>query len=87
MQENDSLARFMFSEREGVSLDKAFSQLATPNNMIALIGSEGGWTEQEIASACNSGWQIITLGGRVLRAETAAIAVTALLQNKWGDLK
>lgn len=86
-QEQNSSSRFMFSETGGISLDRAFSQLAAPGNMIALIGSEGGWTDLEIANASGSGWQIITLAGRVLRAETAAIAVTALLQNKWGDLK
>jgi 16S rRNA (uracil1498-N3)-methyltransferase len=87
MQDQNSLARFMFSERAGVSLDPGFSQLTTPGDVIALIGSEGGWTDQELASASTAGWQLITLGGRVLRAETAAIAVTALLQNKWGDLR
>jgi len=86
-QEQNSLPRLMFSERAGVSLDQVFSQLTTPGDVIALIGSEGGWTDQELASASDAGWQLITLGGRVLRAETAAIAVTALLQNKWGDLK
>ena len=86
-QEQIGLPRFMFSERAGVSLDSVFSQPGAPSNVVALVGSEGGWTDQEIAIASSSGWQLITLGGRVLRAETAAIAVTTLLQNKWGDLK
>ena len=86
-QEQSSSVRFMFSERGGVSLDEAFSRCERPYKMIALIGSEGGWADEEIAIASNNGWQVITLGGRVMRAETAAIAVTALLQNKWGDLK
>jgi len=86
-QEQGSSVRFMFSERGGVSLDEAFSQSEPPYKMIALIGSEGGWADEEIATASNNGWQVVTLGGRVVRAETAAIAVTALLQNKWGDLK
>jgi hypothetical protein len=32
------------------------------------------------------GFQIITFGGRILRAETAAIAVAAVLQHRYGDL-
>jgi 16S rRNA U1498 N3-methylase RsmE len=40
-----------------------------------------------LAHARERGWTLITLGGRTLRAETAAIAVCALLQNLWGDLK
>jgi 16S rRNA (uracil1498-N3)-methyltransferase len=86
-QQQASSVGFMFSERGGLSLDEAFSQSEQPYKMIALIGSEGGWADEEIATASNHGWQVITLGGRVVRAETAAIAVTALLQNKWGDLK
>jgi 16S rRNA (uracil1498-N3)-methyltransferase len=54
--------------------------------VTALVGSEGGWTDEEINAARDAGWEIITLGGRTLRAETAAIAVTALLQHLLGDL-
>lgn len=77
----------MFSEREGDSLLPAISKLAKPIGPVgALVGSEGGWTDEEIKAARDSGWQIITLGGRTLRAETAAIVVTALLQHLLGDL-
>ena len=54
---------------------------------MAIIGSEGGWEDSEIESAQQKGIRIITLGGRILRAETAAIAIPALLQNNFGDLK
>jgi 16S rRNA (uracil1498-N3)-methyltransferase len=53
----------------------------------ALVGPEGGWDDEEIALARGRGWTIITLGGRTLRAETAAVAVAALLQHLFGDLK
>ena len=54
--------------------------------MTALVGSEGGWTDEELATAEQAGWQVVTLGGRTLRAETAAIVVAALLQHIAGDL-
>jgi len=54
--------------------------------LTALVGSEGGWTSEEIDQARDAGWKIVTLGGRILRAETAAIAVSALLQHRFGDL-
>jgi 16S rRNA (uracil1498-N3)-methyltransferase len=57
------------------------------SDMIALVGSEGGWTNEELAAARQAGWQIVTLGGRTLRAETAAIAVAVLLQHLAGDLR
>jgi 16S rRNA (uracil1498-N3)-methyltransferase len=81
-------SRLMFSERDGASLVEAVASLsALPLAVTALVGSEGGWTDEEIARAREAGWQIITLGGRIMRAETAAIAVTVLLQHLFGDLR
>ncbi len=83
-----SSVRFMFSEREGHSLVQAVEPRETSiHSLIAIVGSEGGWTDEELNQAREHGWEIITLGGRTLRAETAAIAVTALLQHLFGDLK
>jgi 16S rRNA (uracil1498-N3)-methyltransferase len=77
----------MFSEREGQPMMKATATLAAnPSLLTALVGSEGGWTDEELAAARQAGWTIVTLGGRTLRAETAAIAVTTLLQHLYGDL-
>lgn len=43
------------------------------------VGPEGGFTEEEVQQAVNSGWQRVTLGPRILRIETAAAAVVARL--------
>jgi 16S rRNA (uracil1498-N3)-methyltransferase len=81
---NDCL---MFSERDGQSLLQTKQNIAADvNQMTALVGSEGGWNDEEIAAARAAGWTVVTLGGRTLRAETAAIAVIALLQYLFGDL-
>lgn len=77
----------MFSERDGQRLTDVINQQESgERHLIALVGSEGGWTDEEIAWARQAGWEIVTLGGRTLRAETAAIGVVALLQNLLGDL-
>ena len=73
----------MFSERGGV----AFESLPATTSITALVGSEGGWTDEEIEAARARNFHIVTLGGRVLRAETAAIAVTVLMQHRFGDLR
>lgn len=79
--------RLIFSERDGESLTEAIDQAPEgPRKVTALVGSEGGWTDDEIALARGADWKIVTLGGRTLRAETAAIAVLAVLQNLLGDL-
>ncbi|MDX6385126.1 MAG: rRNA (uracil1498-N3)-methyltransferase [Blastocatellia bacterium] len=82
-----SSARLMFSEREGTSLSAAALGFGEhPSAMIALVGPEGGWSDNEIETARAGGWGIVTLGGRILRAETAGIAVVTLLQHRFGDL-
>lgn len=76
----------MFTERLGRGLGELVKP-TEPQSLIALVGPEGGWDDDEIAAAGTAGWEIVTLGGRTLRAETAAIVVTALLQHLFGDLK
>jgi 16S rRNA (uracil1498-N3)-methyltransferase len=46
---------------------------------VLAIGPEGGWTEQEFGSARTAGFQEASLGGLVLRTETAVIASLAAL--------
>jgi 16S rRNA (uracil1498-N3)-methyltransferase len=80
--------RLMFAERAGHSFENTLNALPEPpRKVIALIGSEGGFSDAEIGHAGSVGWQIVTLGGRIMRAETAAIAIAALLQHRFGDLK
>jgi 16S rRNA (uracil1498-N3)-methyltransferase len=50
------------------------------------IGPEGGWSDEERELLQQSGAQPLALGGRVLRAETAVIAGTFLMQYVLGDL-
>lgn len=78
--------RLMFSERAGAQLSDAVATESNPETVTALIGSEGGWADDEINQARGAGWQIVTLRSRIMRAETAAIACAALLQHRFGDL-
>lgn len=74
--------KVLFSERGGTN----FSEIAETEKITAVIGSEGGWEDSEIESAKSNDFQIVTLGGRILRAETAAISFAAILQHRFGDL-
>lgn len=53
---------------------------------LAVVGPEGGFTAAEVEQCLAAGARVATLGPRVLRAETAALAVVALLQHRLGDL-
>jgi 16S rRNA (uracil1498-N3)-methyltransferase len=72
----------MFSERSGGSFEK----VPAKKEITAITGPEGGWEDSEIEAAREAGAAIVTLGGRILRAETAAITVAAILQHRFGDL-
>ena len=80
-------ARLLFTERGGRGLREALDVGTAPTALTALTGPEGGWADEELAQAEAAGWRLVTLGGRTLRAETAAIAVCAVLQHLCGDLR
>jgi 16S rRNA (uracil1498-N3)-methyltransferase len=50
------------------------------------IGPEGGLAEGEVRAAEKMGWQIVALGRRILRAETAALAALTIIQERLGEL-
>lgn len=75
-------AKILFSERDGSKLP----DLKKVESMIAVIGPKGGWDDIELEAARRAGYSIVTLGGRIMRAETAAIALTAILQHNFGDV-
>ena len=78
---------FIFYEEDGVKLSKAVSSLVSrPSSLSVLIGPEGGFTKEEITLATEMGLHVISLGKRILRAETAAISAITLIQYLLGDL-
>ena len=56
------------------------------NTIFAMLGPEGGFTSREIESARDQGFVTAALGPRILRAETATIAASVLLQYVFGDM-
>lgn len=84
---DESAIKILFAERNGKSFDEFLNENSAIEKMTAIVGAEGGWEDSEIELAGKYDSQIITLGGRILRAETAAVTVSALLQNRFGDLR
>jgi 16S rRNA (uracil1498-N3)-methyltransferase len=54
-------------------------------HMVAVVGAEGGWTDEEIEQFGSGGYHAVHLGPRVLRLETAAVALLSSVQLLWGD--
>ncbi|HEX6963374.1 MAG TPA: RsmE family RNA methyltransferase [Lacipirellula sp.] len=57
----------------------AASDIGQPRPTLIAIGPEGGLTDGEVAEATAAGWELIGLGPRILRIETAAVALAAVL--------
>lgn len=76
-----------WEEENKNSLDDILTQPNPENRAVFLIvGPEGGFTGLEIEALINAGANIVTLGPRILRSETAASAIITLVQGAWGDL-
>ena len=58
----------------------------TPRDAALLIGPEGGLTDREFAAASAEGFQLLQLGPRVLRTETAPAAALSVLGVFWGEM-
>ncbi len=76
-----STTRILLSEIEQAApLRQALE--AHPTDSVALaIGPEGGWTPEELQLFHEHAWRSVTLGPRILRAETAAVAATAIASS------
>jgi 16S rRNA (uracil1498-N3)-methyltransferase len=69
---------------------RSLAELEWPSPLLrpvwALVGPEGGFLPEEIRQAQDRGFIPISLGPRILRSETAALALVSLLQFRWGDM-
>jgi len=65
----------------------ALAAVPTPVTKVCLlIGPEGGFSNSEYDDAELAGFNSVSLGPRILRTETAAIAAITIVQSRWGDL-
>jgi 16S rRNA (uracil1498-N3)-methyltransferase len=76
---------------EGVALllsphgETTLASLPRAERVTILIGPEGGLADREREAALRSGFTALRFGPRILRTETAPLAVIAALQATWGD--
>jgi 16S rRNA (uracil1498-N3)-methyltransferase len=73
-------------EGGGPTLDDAAPPSCRPARLLLLVGPEGGFTPEEVSGAEAGGARPISLGPRILRAESAGLVAVALVQYRFGDL-
>ena len=79
---NTPSVKIMFSERDGEKLPDKLDH----DEITLVYGPKGGWDDLELKLAQENKATLVTFGGRILRAETAAIGITAVIQNRCGDM-
>jgi len=57
-----------------------------PAAVVLLVGPKGGWTGAEEKDIRAAGFTAVTLGRRILRAETAAVAAAAMIMHFWNEI-
>jgi 16S rRNA (uracil1498-N3)-methyltransferase len=71
---------------EAIPHPRPLAAFPKPSSVLLLVGPPGGWDDHEFARLSAGGFEPTSLGPRILRSETAAIAAVTAAQVLWGDL-
>ena len=85
-QNADALKIILWERENSKDLKALLREPAHGPDFIGMIGPEGGFSPEEITAAVEAGFIPVSLGKRILRAETAALTLVAILQYEQGDL-
>ncbi len=78
--------KFILWEKEGERLKEALRGPARSKKIFFIVGPEGGLSREEVEEAERMGFVPVTLGERILRAETASLCLLSILQYERGDM-
>ena len=87
VRERAAARRLFLSEHGGRLLREVLTDSTgrsdPPASVVIVVGPEGGWTAAEEETLKGAGFEAVSLGGAVVRTETAALAATALVAHFW----
>ncbi len=83
---DDCDLKLMFWEQESKTRIRDLETKKPVESIAFMAGPEGGWAGSEIDKIQQHGFQTVTLGPRILRADSASLVILSILQNVWGDL-
>ncbi len=84
VNQDESPLRLALLPDSGLSINNIKGQ---DGNISLICGPEGGFSEEEVESCNGAGYQALSLGPRILRTETAAVAGLVICQSRWGDMR
>ncbi len=93
VEERGEVKKLVLSENTGKYLRDILVQRSgpdverevLPSSVIILVGPEGGWTGEEEEYILDHGYEAISLGKQVLRAETATLSSLAMISHFWNS--
>lgn len=83
LSRDSSTLKLVAYEKGGLRLREV---LSVAQSISCVVGPEGGLTEEEVRQAKDCGFIPITLGPRILRAETASLCLLSIIMYELGDL-
>lgn len=84
--DDNSTLRLLFWEEEKNTHLHDIATIEKASSYALMLGPEGGITREEIEMARLAGWRTVSLGDRILRAETATISAVSIVQYLSGNL-
>lgn len=81
-----TLKILLWEDEDKVDLKRLLTSMSSAPHVFVIVGPEGGFSLNEINLAKDAGFHIVSLGNRILRAETAAVSLLSIIQYEWGDL-
>jgi 16S rRNA (uracil1498-N3)-methyltransferase len=83
---NQEVKLLLWEGERTTRLKDVFEAQPSPESVAIVVGPEGGLTNEEVEQAVAAGFTPVSLGRRILRTETAGLAMLAILQFHYGDM-
>jgi 16S rRNA (uracil1498-N3)-methyltransferase len=84
--DDNTILRLLFWEEEKTTHLHDIPDIDKAGALSLMLGPEGGFTREEVEQARQLGWRTVSLGDRILRAETATLSAVAIVQYLAGNL-
>jgi 16S rRNA (uracil1498-N3)-methyltransferase len=85
-QDSNVMKVILWEREDSRDLKELLKKSMPGHHFVGIVGPEGGFSAAEVDAAAQAGFIPVSLGKRVLRAETAAMTMVAIVQYELGDL-